>query len=346
MMIMKRTAQIMLIITLLGFPMVFYGQQADVDSLTQESKVVLAEEDISSLIKILLKYKQEKMAVVQGAAVEESLPADKRVVPETDLLLENARLKLQLSQLQDQLRNVQGSPVVSPGLSAKVEDQSREIRNMQYEISRIQDILMQQAARERSPQAVVMSPGSTVRHESLVASPIETEDPAIQILQNKVDSLLEAAKKGSPQTPVDYSHQLDSLQQKMADLRMEMNSKKVPVSEFESLKAQFRGFKKVIYFENNSTALSPEGKQEVRELVQLLGTHENLDLVLVGFASNKGGAAYNENLSMQRTEAIKRALVVSGISPTRVLTQYHGIDYKALSDSQARRVEISLMVRR
>jgi outer membrane protein OmpA-like peptidoglycan-associated protein len=127
---------------------------------------------------------------------------------------------------------------------------------------------------------------------------------------------------------------------------MEMDSKKISVNEFDALKAQFRGFKKVIYFENNSTGLSPEGKQEVRELVQLLGTHQNLDLVLVGFASNKGGAAYNENLSMQRTEAIKRALVVSGLAPTRVLTQYHGIDYKAMSDSQARRVEISLMVRR
>ncbi len=346
MMIMKRTAQIMLIITLLGFPIVFYGQQANVDSLTQESKVVLAEEDISSLIKILRKYKQEKLAAVQEAVVEESLSVDERVVPETDLLLENAQLKLQLSQLQAQLMNIQSSSAISPGLSAKVEDQSREIRNMQYEISRIQDILMQQAARESSPQAVVMSPGNTVSHESLVTSPIETEDPAISRLQNKVDSLLEAAKNSSPQEAVDYSHQMDSLKQKIADLRMEMDSKKVPSSEFEALKAQFRGFKKVIYFENNSTALNIEGQQVVRELVQLLGPHENLDLVLVGFASNKGGAAYNENLSMQRTESIKRALVVSGLAPTRVLTQYHGIDYKALSDSQARRVEISLMVRR
>jgi outer membrane protein OmpA-like peptidoglycan-associated protein len=327
MMIMKRTAQIVLIITLLGFPIVFYGQQANVDSLTQESKVVLAEEDVSSLIKILLKYKQDKKAAVQEETVEKPLPVDKRVLPETDLLLENARLKLQLSLLQDQLMKAQGSPAVSSGLSERLEDQSREIRNMQYEISRIQDRLLQQATLESSPQAVVMSPGNSVLPESLVVSPVETEDPAISILQNKVDSLLEAAKQSSPQTPVDYSHQLDSLQHKIADLRMEMDSKKISVSEFDALKAQFRGFKKVIYFENNSTGLRPEGKQEVRELVHLLGTNQNLDLVLVGFASNKGGAAYNENLSMQRTEAIKRALVVSGLAPTRVLTQYHGIDY-------------------
>jgi hypothetical protein len=48
-------------------------------------------------------------------------------------------------------------------------------------------------------------------------------------------------------------------------------------------------------------------------------------------------------LSLQRTENVKKYLVKKGIHPSRILTQYHGIDYGATKEELARRVELSLL---
>ncbi len=48
---------------------------------------------------------------------------------------------------------------------------------------------------------------------------------------------------------------------------------------------------------------------------------------------------------MQRTESVKKALINKGVHPTRILTQYHGIDYLSTSESLARRVDIELLIR-
>jgi outer membrane protein OmpA-like peptidoglycan-associated protein len=47
---------------------------------------------------------------------------------------------------------------------------------------------------------------------------------------------------------------------------------------------------------------------------------------------------------MQRTESVKKALMLRGIHPNRILTQYHGIDYTAATEADARRVEISFLI--
>jgi outer membrane protein OmpA-like peptidoglycan-associated protein len=64
-------------------------------------------------------------------------------------------------------------------------------------------------------------------------------------------------------------------------------------------------------------------------------------MYLKGFAS-KGNPVYNQNLSLQRTENVKN-IWLKGIHPSRILTQYHGIDYGA-KEELARRVELSLSV--
>jgi outer membrane protein OmpA-like peptidoglycan-associated protein len=66
--------------------------------------------------------------------------------------------------------------------------------------------------------------------------------------------------------------------------------------------------------------------------------------VFKGFASNKGNPVYNQNLSLQRTEN-KKNIWLKKIHPSRILTQYHGIDYGATKEELARRVELSFIIR-
>jgi outer membrane protein OmpA-like peptidoglycan-associated protein len=81
--------------------------------------------------------------------------------------------------------------------------------------------------------------------------------------------------------------------------------------------------------------------QQLDEVVTILKSKNRC--VFKGFASNKGNPVYNQNLSLQRTENV---MVKKGIHPSRILTQYHGIDYGATKEELARRVELSFIIRK
>ncbi len=144
----------------------------------------------------------------------------------------------------------------------------------------------------------------------------------------------------------DYSGDFAALEKRITELKKELALKDLVLpNTFENLTSEYKGYSRSIYFSNNSTNLNEEGAKVVDELNEILNKNNNIDIVVKGFASNKGVALYNENLSMMRTESVKKALILRGIHPIRVLTQYHGIDYEAKAD-KARRVEISILVRK
>ena len=103
-------------------------------------------------------------------------------------------------------------------------------------------------------------------------------------------------------------------------------------------------FQEKVYFNNNSSKI--EIFENLDSIISLLNSNENLDLYLKGFASNRGNATYNQALSFKRTEAIKRYLISKGIHPSRILSQFHGIDYESINEKEARRVELSFIIRK
>ena len=115
-------------------------------------------------------------------------------------------------------------------------------------------------------------------------------------------------------------------------------------SELEQLLAAYGHKKAVLYFANNKTVPLAYDPTIIDEMVTMLQAHPELSILLEGYASAVGSAAYNNVLSMERAVAVAQILNAKGISNERILTAFKGVDPQA-TPAQARRVELRVVIR-
>ena len=105
------------------------------------------------------------------------------------------------------------------------------------------------------------------------------------------------------------------------------------------------GHKKTpIYFANNAYSPLPHDTEAISQIVKMLNDNPELSILLEGYASDVGSSAYNNQLSMRRSESVARLLEQRGIALQRILTAFRGIDY-SVDKEKARRVDISVIIR-
>lgn len=115
-------------------------------------------------------------------------------------------------------------------------------------------------------------------------------------------------------------------------------------SELEQLLAAYGHKKALLYFANNKTIPLAYDPTIIDEMVTMLQAHPELSILLEGYASAVGSAAYNNVLSMERAVAVAQILNTKGIGNERILTAFKGIDPQA-TPAQARRVELRVVIR-
>ena len=115
-------------------------------------------------------------------------------------------------------------------------------------------------------------------------------------------------------------------------------------SELEQLLAAYGHKKALLYFANNKTVPLAYDPTIIDEMVTMLQAHPELSILLEGYASAVGSAAYNNVLSMGRAVAVAKILNAKGIGNERILTAFKGIDPQA-TPAQARRVELRVVIR-
>ncbi|MFN7835008.1 MAG: outer membrane protein OmpA [Burkholderiaceae bacterium] len=103
------------------------------------------------------------------------------------------------------------------------------------------------------------------------------------------------------------------------------------------------------FFDFDKATLKPEGKAKLDDMVSKLGGLNLEVIIAVGHTDSVGSDAYNQKLSLRRSEAVKSYLVNKGVEPNRVYTEGKGekspvADNKS-SDGRAknRRVEIEVV---
>lgn len=103
-------------------------------------------------------------------------------------------------------------------------------------------------------------------------------------------------------------------------------------------------FKGETYFAHNSTMLKPGGYQEIARIASVLNRYPNTRIQVAGHTDQRGPEAYNQQLSHQRAEAVKSALVQQGVNPGRITTLGYG-ESQPISSSYAqnRRVEVTII---
>ena len=103
------------------------------------------------------------------------------------------------------------------------------------------------------------------------------------------------------------------------------------------------------FFDFNKSVIKPEGKAKLDDLIgKIQGI--NLEVIIaVGHTDAVGGDAYNQKLSVRRSEAVKAYLVSKGIEKNRVYTEGKGEKQPVADNKTAegraknRRVEIEVV---
>jgi len=103
------------------------------------------------------------------------------------------------------------------------------------------------------------------------------------------------------------------------------------------------------FFDFDKAALKPDGKAKLDDLVSKMGG-VNLEVIIaVGHTDSVGPDAYNQKLSVRRSEAVKAYLVDKGIERNRVYTEGKG-EKQPVADNKTRegraknrRVEIEVV---
>ena len=103
------------------------------------------------------------------------------------------------------------------------------------------------------------------------------------------------------------------------------------------------------FFDFNKSVIKPEGKAKLDDLVGKI-KDINLEVIIaVGHTDAVGGDAYNQKLSVRRSEAVKAYLVTKGIEKNRVYTEGKGEKQPVADNKTAegraknRRVEIEVV---
>ena len=103
------------------------------------------------------------------------------------------------------------------------------------------------------------------------------------------------------------------------------------------------------FFDFDKATLKPEGKAKLDDVVSKLGK-VNLEVIIaVGHTDSMGTDAYNQKLSVKRSEAVKAYLVSKGVEANRVYTEGKG-EKAPVADNKTeagraknRRVEIEVV---
>ena len=97
----------------------------------------------------------------------------------------------------------------------------------------------------------------------------------------------------------------------------------------------------VIYYEDNSTAISEEGMASLRELKAYVESHPDVAVVMYSFASKTGTDAYNKQITEKRLAKVTDCLIEMGVPARNLrLNVGKGVDTEAKRNRDARRVNI------
>ena len=134
----------------------------------------------------------------------------------------------------------------------------------------------------------------------------------VTVYGSRQDSVSAAEQQVLRSTAADYTRLRDSLW---------TNRAKPGVA---SSAAALATMQQMIYFQHDQSDLSDSAKQILRDKVTVFRANPAMRIVISGYASEPGTAAYNQALGLRRAEAAKAYLVSQGVDPIRIEIATYG----------------------
>jgi outer membrane protein OmpA-like peptidoglycan-associated protein len=137
-----------------------------------------------------------------------------------------------------------------------------------------------------------------------------------------------------------------SLDKQEAELRAAMDSRVVITNTGDRLIVTLP---QDILFATDSTSVSPALRDDLAALAQNVNIYQNSTLQVVGHTDSDGEAAYNQQLSERRAQAVGNILLSNGVPQQRLQTFGRGesqpvaSNLSAAGKAQNRRVEIVIL---
>lgn len=103
-----------------------------------------------------------------------------------------------------------------------------------------------------------------------------------------------------------------------------------------------------ILFATDSASLSGALQSDLTTLAASINAYPDTTINVIGHTDNTGAAAYNQDLSARRAQAVSSVLIQSGVAPSRIRSIGRGEDAPIASNlnaegrAQNRRVEITI----
>jgi outer membrane protein OmpA-like peptidoglycan-associated protein len=101
-----------------------------------------------------------------------------------------------------------------------------------------------------------------------------------------------------------------------------------------------------VLFDTGKAQLNPGSARKLDQLAQFLTDHPERRVQIDGFTDSVGTDSYNQDLSQQRADAVKSALITRGIDPSRIGSQGYGKGFPVANNVDSggrqlnRRVEV------
>jgi outer membrane protein OmpA-like peptidoglycan-associated protein/opacity protein-like surface antigen len=71
-------------------------------------------------------------------------------------------------------------------------------------------------------------------------------------------------------------------------------------------------------FDYDSSAIRPDARPAIAQAAAYLSSHSDIDVLIGGFADDRGSAEYNLGLGQARAESARKALIAAGVPPGRL----------------------------
>lgn len=88
-----------------------------------------------------------------------------------------------------------------------------------------------------------------------------------------------------------------------------------------------------VYFDHDKDILKAEFNDYLRQMSQIVNSHSDLRILIIGHTDSNGSDQYNIDLSARRAKRIKQYLVSVGVPEDRIVIEYRGEKDPATSNS-------------
>ena len=150
---------------------------------------------------------------------------------------------------------------------------------------------------------------------------------------------------------VNKQTELAILENKSARMQDEYASELQRVSvqnRTNSLKDLSEGVSLAIYFRTESSDLDMESEPRIQKLAEFVKQFPEIKLLIEGYADKRGTSIFNRQLGTKRAQAVRAALLKSGLDSKRILIHSYGESRASATESDQegaffdRRVNITL----